>query len=111
LFAEKLFWSLLGLQHDCPSFATGKKSKGLLRCYKVSFTRLFSVVRSSAWERLDLLALLKSYGTASARKRNEISKNQPKTRNSHSPQIEPQALENQCVHTMMTTPWYGRDVI
>lgn len=32
-----------------------------------SFTRLFAVVRSAVWERLDLLALLKSYGTASGR--------------------------------------------
>lgn len=32
-----------------------------------SFTRLFAVVRSCLWERLDLLALLKSYGTASGR--------------------------------------------
>jgi hypothetical protein len=30
-----------------------------------SFTRLFAVVRSAVWERLDLLELLKSYGTAS----------------------------------------------
>ncbi|MEI6675657.1 MAG: IS4 family transposase [Verrucomicrobiota bacterium] len=30
-----------------------------------SFTRLFTVTRSALWERLDLLALLKSYGTAS----------------------------------------------
>jgi hypothetical protein len=29
-----------------------------------SFTRLFAAVRSSLWERLDLLALLRSYGTA-----------------------------------------------
>jgi len=36
LFAEKLFWSVLGrLQHDCPSFASGKKGKGLLRRFKV----------------------------------------------------------------------------
>lgn len=32
-----------------------------------SFTRLFAVVRSNVWERIDLLALLKSYGTASGR--------------------------------------------
>jgi hypothetical protein len=32
-----------------------------------SFTRLFAVTRSALWERLDLLALLKSYGTASGR--------------------------------------------
>jgi IS4 transposase len=32
-----------------------------------SFTRLFAVTRSTLWERLDLLALLKSYGTASGR--------------------------------------------
>jgi len=32
-----------------------------------SFTRLFAVVRSAVWERLDLLRLLKSYGTASER--------------------------------------------
>jgi hypothetical protein len=32
-----------------------------------SFTRLFAVVRSTVWERIDLLALLKSYGTASSR--------------------------------------------
>jgi len=31
------------------------------------FTRLFAVTRSALWERLDLLALLKSYGTASGR--------------------------------------------
>jgi len=29
-----------------------------------SFTRLFAVVRSALWERLDLLGLLRSYGTA-----------------------------------------------
>ena len=34
-----------------------------------SFTRLFAVVRSAVWERLDLLKLLKSYGTASGRVR------------------------------------------
>jgi len=34
-----------------------------------SFTRLFTVTRSTLWERLDLLALLKSYGTASGRMR------------------------------------------
>ena len=32
-----------------------------------SFTRLFAVTRSTVWERIDLLALLKSYGTASGR--------------------------------------------
>lgn len=32
-----------------------------------SFTRLFAVTRSALWERLELLALLKSYGTASER--------------------------------------------
>ena len=31
------------------------------------FTRLFAVARSALWERIDLLALLKSYGTASGR--------------------------------------------
>jgi len=34
-----------------------------------SFTRLFAAARSVLWERLDLLALLKSYGTASGRMR------------------------------------------
>ena len=29
-----------------------------------SFTRLFTVVRAAMWERLDLLGLLRSYGTA-----------------------------------------------
>ncbi len=32
-----------------------------------SFTRLFAVTRSALWERIDLLALLRSYGTASGR--------------------------------------------
>ena len=32
-----------------------------------SFTRLFAVTRSALWERIDLAALLKSYGTASGR--------------------------------------------
>jgi hypothetical protein len=31
------------------------------------FTRLFTVTRAALWERIDLLALLKSYGTASGR--------------------------------------------
>ena len=31
------------------------------------FTRLFAVTRSALWERIDLAALLKSYGTASGR--------------------------------------------
>lgn len=34
-----------------------------------SFTRLFAVVRSALWERLNLIALLQSYGTASGRMR------------------------------------------
>jgi hypothetical protein len=34
-----------------------------------SFTRLFAVTRSALWERLDLLDLLKSHGTASERMR------------------------------------------
>lgn len=34
-----------------------------------SFTRLFAVARSALWERIDLAALLKSYGTASGRMR------------------------------------------
>jgi hypothetical protein len=33
----------------------------------LGFTRLFTVTRSALWERIDLLALLKSYGTASGR--------------------------------------------
>jgi hypothetical protein len=38
-----------------------------LSAWAHSFTRLFAVVRSAVWERLDLLGLLKSYGTASGR--------------------------------------------
>lgn len=34
-----------------------------------SFTRVFTVTRSALWERLDLLGLLKSYGTATSRMR------------------------------------------
>jgi len=34
-----------------------------------SFTRLFAVTRWALWERIDLPALLKSYGTASGRMR------------------------------------------
>jgi hypothetical protein len=45
MFAEKLFWSLLGqLQHDCPSFASGKKGKGLLRRFKVRIHAVDSTV-------------------------------------------------------------------
>ena len=34
-FAEKLFWSVRGhLQHASPSFAAGRKGKGLLRRFK-----------------------------------------------------------------------------
>jgi hypothetical protein len=35
-----------------------------------SFTRLFAVARSALWESINLLALLKSYGTASGRNLN-----------------------------------------
>jgi hypothetical protein len=38
-----------------------------LSAWGYSFTRLFAVTRSALWERIDLLALLKSYGTASGR--------------------------------------------
>ncbi len=41
--------------------------QGFLSAWAHSFTRLFAVVRSAVWERLDLLGLLKSYGTASGR--------------------------------------------
>lgn len=42
-----------------------------------SFTRLFAVTRSALWERLDLLALLQSYGTAPGRKRRPDPLEQP----------------------------------
>ena len=35
--------------------------------WRHSFTRLFAVVRSTLWERLDLAALLRGYGTAAGR--------------------------------------------
>jgi hypothetical protein len=38
-----------------------------LSAWAHSFTRLFAVVRSAVWERLDLLELLKSDGTASGK--------------------------------------------
>lgn len=44
-FAEKLFWEALGhLQHTCPSFATGRKGKGLLRRFKVRIHAVDSTV-------------------------------------------------------------------
>lgn len=44
-FVEKLFWSVLGhLQHACPSFATGRKGKGLLRRFKVRIHAVDSTV-------------------------------------------------------------------
>jgi hypothetical protein len=44
-FAEKLFWEALGhLQHTCPSFATGRKGKGLLRRFKVKIHAVDSTV-------------------------------------------------------------------
>lgn len=54
LFAEKLFWSLLGdLQHGCPSFATGKKGKGLLRRFKVRIHAVDSTVMQLAANCMD----------------------------------------------------------
>jgi hypothetical protein len=38
--------------------------QGFMSDWGHSFTRLFAVVRAAMWERLDLLGLLKSYGTA-----------------------------------------------
>jgi hypothetical protein len=44
-FAETLFWEALGhLQNSCPSFATGKKGKGLLRRFKVKIHAVDSTV-------------------------------------------------------------------
>ena len=44
-FAEKLFWSVLGhLQHASPSFAAGRKGKGLLRRFKVKVHAVDSTV-------------------------------------------------------------------
>lgn len=44
-FMEKLFWSVLGnLQHVCPSFATGRRGKGLLRRFKVRIHAVDSTV-------------------------------------------------------------------
>ena len=44
-FAEKLFWEALGhLQNSCPSFATGRKGKGLLRRFKVRIHAVDSTV-------------------------------------------------------------------
>lgn len=44
-FAEKLFWDLLGhLHHACPSFASGKRGKGLLRRFKVRIHAVDSTV-------------------------------------------------------------------
>ncbi len=48
--------------------------QGFLSAWAHSFTRLFAVVRSAVWERLDLLELLKSYGTASTRERKSRSR-------------------------------------
>ena len=45
LFAERLFWSVLGhLQHACPSFAAGRKGRGLLRRFKVKIHAVDSTV-------------------------------------------------------------------
>lgn len=45
LFIEALFWSVLGhLQHACPSFAAGRKGKGLLRRFKVRIHAVDSTV-------------------------------------------------------------------
>lgn len=44
-FIERLFWSTLGhLQHSCPSFATGRRGKGLLRRFKVRVHAVDSTV-------------------------------------------------------------------
>lgn len=44
-FIEKLFWSVLGhLQHTCPSFASGRKGKGLLRRFRVRIHAVDSTV-------------------------------------------------------------------
>ncbi|MFN0128630.1 MAG: DUF4372 domain-containing protein [Verrucomicrobiales bacterium] len=104
-FIEKLFWRTLDhLQRLDPSFAAGRRGRGLLRRFRVrihavdstvmelvancmdwakhrrrkaaakihlrldlhSFTRLFAVVRSALWERVDMVRLLQGYGTAGA---------------------------------------------
>ena len=43
--------------------------QGFASAWARSFTRLFAVVRSAVWERLDLLGPLRSYGRASNRER------------------------------------------
>ena len=45
VFIERLFWSVLGhLQQACPSFAAGRKGKGLLRRFKVKIHAVDSTV-------------------------------------------------------------------
>ena len=48
-----------------------------LSVWRQSFSRLYAVTRSALWERIDLLTLLKSYGTAVNRNDDKCSlKNQ-----------------------------------
>ena len=50
-------------------WVTRAKDQAYLSKRGHSFTRLFTVTRSTPWERIDLLALLKSHGTATGRMR------------------------------------------
>ena len=53
-FIEKLFWSTLGhLQHACPSFAAGRRGKGLLRRFKVKVHAVDSTVMQLAANCMD----------------------------------------------------------
>ncbi len=89
-FVEKLFWSTLAhLQHACPSFAAGKKGKGLLRRFKVKIhavdsTTMQLVANCMDWAkhrrrkaaakmhlRLDLHSFLPSFAVVDTAKDND----------------------------------------
>ncbi len=89
-FVEKLFWSTLAhLQHTCPSFAAGKKGKGLLRRFKVKIhavdsTTMQLVANCMDWAkhrrrkaaakmhlRLDLHSFLPSFAVVDTAKDND----------------------------------------
>jgi hypothetical protein len=54
----------LDVLHHALAFGVIHHRFAALSC-KVSFTRLFTLVRSALWQKLDLSSLLDCYGTAS----------------------------------------------
>jgi hypothetical protein len=82
-----------------------------LSCWGHSFTRLFALVRSVLWRKIDLPALLRSYGTATSPHRSTLLRKLPKILNAPFDAIDRYPKWNQAARIPFARQWDGCDPI